>query len=160
MQSRDAIKISIDTADMVVNAYLADLSDADLMKRPHPQCNHLNWQIGHLIASEHAMLDSFVPGGMPPLPDGFDAKYSTEAAASDDPSKFVGKDELMSAFKAQRDGTLKALAQVSDADLSKESGVSYAPTIASLFSMQGCHWLMHCGQWVVVRRMLGKPVVI
>ncbi len=32
----------------------------------------------------------------------------------------------------------------------------YAPTIASLFSMIGSHWMMHAGQWVIVRRELGR----
>ena len=160
MQTRDAIKIGIDAAAFVVNAYLADLSDAELMKRPHPQCNHINWQVGHLIASEHEMLDRFVPGGMPALPEGFADKYQKETGVSDDPSRFATKSELMTAFQTQRDATLKALAQASDADWDKETGVSYAPNVASLYMMQSSHWLMHCGQWVIVRRQLGKPVVI
>ena len=97
---------------------------------------------------------------MPALPEGFVAKYSKEAAVSDDPSKFATRDDLLAAYKTQREATLKALSQVSDADLVKETGISYAPTVAALFAMQGGHWLMHCGQWVIVRRMLGKPVVI
>ena len=160
MQAQDAIKMSLETADMVVNSYLNDLSDADMMKRPHPQCHHLNWQVGHLIAAEHEMLNGFIPGGMPALPDGFAAMYSKEASSSDDPSKFATKEQLMTAWKTQRAATLKALAQCSDADLAKETGIGYAPTGASLYSLQASHWLMHCGQWVIVRRMLGKPVVI
>ena len=28
-----------------------------------------------------------------------------------------------------------------------------------MFSLFGSHWLMHCGQWAVVRRELGrKPI--
>lgn len=160
MRTQEAIKISIETAEMVVGAYLGDLSDSDLMKRPHPQCNHINWQIGHLIVSENSMLKNVVPGGMPPLPPGFEAMYSKEAAANDDPSKFATKEQLMAALKTQRQATLNGLAKASEEDLGKESGVSYAPTVASLYSMQGSHWLMHCGQWVVVRRLLGKPVVM
>jgi hypothetical protein len=29
-----------------------------------------------------------------------------------------------------------------------------------MLSMQGSHWMMHAGQWVIVRRNLGKPVLI
>lgn len=160
MQVRDAIKLEIDSAEMVVNAYLNDLSDADLMKRPHPECNHINWQVGHLIVSEHEMLDGFVSGGMPALPEGFAAKYSKETAASDDPRNFATKAELMTAHQLQRSATLKGLEQVNDADWHKETGLGYAPTLAALYAMQGAHWLMHCGQWVIVRRQLGKPFVI
>ena len=160
MQVRDAIKIGIDAAEMVTKTYLGDLSDSDLMQRPHPQCNHINWQVGHLIASEHEMLDKFVAGGMPPLPQGFEAKYSKENAGSDNPQDFATKAELLAAQQSQRAATLKALAELSDQDWQKPTGISYAPTMAELFVIQGTHWMMHCGQWVIVRRQLGKPVVI
>jgi hypothetical protein len=38
-----------------------------------------------------------------------------------------------------------------------ESMQGYAPTVAAVYDMQGSHYLMHAGQWVVVRRQLGKP---
>ena len=160
MQVRDAIKIGIDSADMISKLYLGDLSDNDLMQRPHPQCNHINWQIGHLVTSEHEMLDKFVPGGMPALPEGFKSKYTKDRASSDHSSDFANKAELMAAYQTQRAATLQGLAQVQDQDWRKETGLSYAPTVADLYSMIAAHWLMHCGQWVVVRRQLGKPVVI
>jgi hypothetical protein len=160
MKTQDAIKIELGTAEIIANAYLDDLSDADLMHRPHPQCNHLNWQVGHLVASEFEMMNPFVPGGMPPLPEGFAARYSKETAGSDDPSQFATKAELMAAFRTQRDATLAALARTGEAEFDKETGISYAPTLAALYLVQGSHWLMHCGQWVIVRRQLGKPVVI
>lgn len=160
MQTREALKLGIDTADMISNAYLADLSDADFMHRPHAECNHINWQVGHLIVSEHNMLQNFAPGGMPPLPEGMAQRYGKETAGSDDPAQFLTKNELMAAYQTQRQATLRALEQISEAELNKPTGISYAPSVASLFSMQGSHWLMHCGQWVIVRRNLGKPVVI
>jgi hypothetical protein len=160
MQTQEVIKIGIDMAHMVAMGYLDDMSDEDLMRRPHPECNHINWQIGHLIASEHQMLDKLVEGGMPPLPEGFEAKYDRQTVGSDDRSQFCTKDELMAAYRAQREGTLKGLAAVNDADWRKETGLSYAPTLVDLYSLQGAHWLMHCGQWVIVRRQLGKPLVM
>ena len=50
MDSREAIKLNLDTAKMICDGYLDDLSDEDMMKRPHPGCNHIKWQVGHLIA--------------------------------------------------------------------------------------------------------------
>ena len=160
MQVRDAIKIGIDSADMIAKLYLGDLTDSDLMQRPHPQCNHINWQVGHLISSEHELLGKVVPGGGSALPDGFAAKYSKERATSDNSKDFATKAELMAAYETQRAATLKGLAQISDQDWGKETGVHYAPTVADLYSTIGVHWLMHCGQWVIVRRQLGKPMVM
>ncbi len=160
MRPNDAVKIGLDTAQMVVMAYVDDLNDAELMKRPHPQCNHLNWQLGHLIASEYQMASAYKADGLPALPAGFAEKYSRDNAAHDDPSRFCTKAELMQTYKAVREAVVKLVDQVSDSEWTKETGISYAPTVAALFTMIGGHWLMHCGQWVIVRRQLQKPVVI
>jgi hypothetical protein len=160
MDSRAAIKLAIDMGDLVAKSYLNDLSDADFMRRPHPSCNHINWQVGHLIASENQMGNLAVPGSMPPLPSGFAEKYTRETVSSDDPAQFASKEVLMRVYAEQRAATLAALETVTDQDLDKATGMNYAPTVGSMFSLQGSHWLMHVGQWVIVRRQLGKPIVI
>jgi DinB superfamily len=156
MDVREALKISIDTGKMISAGYLSDLTDAEMMKRPCPGCNHINWQVGHLIASERSMIENVAPGSMPELPAGFAEKYSKETANSDNPADFHSKAELMAAFEASNAATLSALAKMNEADFDKPTGVEYAPTVASMFAMQGCHWLMHAGQWAVVRRQCGR----
>ncbi len=157
MNAKDALKLSIGMGRMVCMSYLDDLTDDELLRRPCEGCNHINWQVGHLVASEHALIEKAVPGSMPPLPEGFEERYSRETASVDDPGAFCNKAELLAAFEAQRAGTLQALEQVAESDLDRETGIEYAPTVAALFEMQGSHWLMHAGQWAVVRRQLGRP---
>jgi hypothetical protein len=70
---------------------------------------------------------------------------------------FDSKADLLKQFEAQRAGTLAALARTDDADFDRQTGVAYAPTVAAMFELQGSHWLMHAGQWAVVRRSLGRP---
>ena len=74
MNTRQALKAGIDGGQFVVGTYLADLTDADLMVRPVPGSNHIAWQLGHLIQSEHQMVDMLKPGSMPKLPEGFQGK--------------------------------------------------------------------------------------
>lgn len=160
MNSRDAIKLSISMGDMISMAYLQDLTDEQMMQRPHPECNHLKWQIGHLIASERMMIEGVVPGSQAALPDGFAERYGKETAKSDDASAFDSKEDLLRLYQAQRAGTLAALDKLSDEELDKpspEAMQGYAPNVAAAFSMQGSHWIMHAGQWAVLRRQLGKP---
>lgn len=157
MNARDALKTSIDMGKMISMGYLGDLTDAELLKRPCAGCNHINWQIGHLISSERDMIEKIAPGSMPSLPAGFSEKYTKATAASDNPADFLTKSELMSAFESVRAGTLAALAKMSDADFDKPTGVEYAPTVGVMFELQGSHWLMHAGQWAVVRRQCGRP---
>ena len=128
MNARDALKSSINMGQMISMGYLGDLTDAEMMKRPCAGCNHINWQVGHLIASERDMIEKIAPGSIPALPAGFAEKYSKEASKSDNPADFHTKAELMAAFEATRAGTLAALEKMSDADLDKPTGVEYAPT--------------------------------
>ena len=65
MNSRDVIKLSMSTADMISLGYLEDLSDQEMLKRPCAGCNHINWQVGHLIASEHGMIEKVRLGEFP-----------------------------------------------------------------------------------------------
>jgi hypothetical protein len=160
MNAREAIKLSIDSAMFISLEYLADLSEKDMLQRPHPECNHIKWQMGHLILSEYQMINGVCPGSMPGLPDGFAERYSKETTTSDDAAAFNSKAELRQLLEEQRAATLQALASQSDADLDKsapEEMLAYAPTVADVFSLQGGHWMMHAGQWAVIRRQLGRP---
>ena len=65
----------------------------------------------------------------------------------------------MELYEKQRNATLAALESLSDDDLDKESPESirsYAPNFGSAFIMQDIHWVMHAGQWAVIRRQLGR----
>ncbi len=160
MDARDALKLSIDMGRMISTSYLEDLTDEELLRRPCEGCNHINWQFGHLIASENQMVNAVCPGTMPELPDGFAETYSRETAASDDASVFLTKAQLFEAFEQQRAATLAALDKLSDDDLANDAPEpmrAYAPNVAAIFDMQGSYYLMHAGQWTVVRRQLGRP---
>ena len=71
MNVKDALKLAIDSGNMVAMGYLEDLTDREMFHRPCQGANHINWQVGHLIASEHEMGNQAIPGSMPPLPAGF-----------------------------------------------------------------------------------------
>lgn len=159
MDTKTAIKTALDTANMISTSYLGDLSDEDMMHRPAPGCNHIKWQVGHLIASENNMINACVPGALPELPPGFAEKYSKETAGSDDAAAFDSKDDLMKLYEEQRAATLAALEKIDVADLDNEGPEairSYCPTFGSAFLMQDTHWMMHAGQWAVIRRQLGR----
>ena len=159
MNSREAIKIVIEMGEVVASGYLSDLTDDQWMMRPHPGCNHINWQVGHLIVAENHHLNLAKAGAAPPLPAGFGEKYTKETAANNDPAAFVRKDELLKIHAEQHAAVLSTLASLSDAELDRATGIEYAPTVGAVMSLQGSHWLMHAGQWVIVRRAVGKPAL-
>ena len=162
MTGSEVIRNTIEMSQSVLNAYLGDLTDEELLVRAVPKSNHIAWQLGHLIAAEHEMITA---GGfeMPALPNGFNDQYSPETSLLDDAAKFLKKGEYLQLLGGQREGTMAALATMSETDLEKptpESMHAYAKTLGELFNMIGIHQMMHVGQFVQVRRKLEKPIII
>ena len=160
MLAKDVAKKALSSTHDLLKMYLADLSDKDILARPVPSANHIAWQLGHLITSEHEFVEGLCPGLAPPLPAGFAAKHKKETAESDNPKDFCTKDEYLKLYDQMRAASLKMVDTVSESDYDKpapEKFRSYCPTVASVLLMAPSHWLMHVGQWAVVRRKLGKP---
>jgi DinB family protein len=161
MNAKDAIKSALTSTHHILKWYLSDLSDADLLVRPVPGANHVAWQVGHLIHSERNMLAKYIPGGSPPeLPAGWGEQHSNkEGAAKQAPDGFRTKAEYLALFNQVREATLAALAKLPDTDLDKPVPWKFAPTVGAVFLLQANHTMMHAGQFSVVRRKLGKPVL-
>jgi len=159
MQAKDAMKQVIEFSHLLVRMYVEDLSDQDLLVRSVPGANHIAWQLGHAAVGTAYVLDLL--GHQPPeLPSGFAEKYTKETAASDDPTAFDTKAVYLSLADAMKAASLAAVDATAEADLDKpgpESMREYAPTVAAVLMLLGSHWLMHAGQFVPIRRKLGKP---
>lgn len=163
MNAIDAIRSSANLSTMVLNAYISDLDDADLMRRPSDGCNHLAWQLGHLISSEVQLLDTVAPGSGTELPDGFADAHSKEACNKDDPAGFLGKQTYVELFGKVRAASLAALDAYPQSDLDNpapEDFREFCPTMGDMFTLIATHPMMHAGQFVIVRRQLGKPILI
>lgn len=163
MQAREAIKIALTSTQGILTWYLGDLSDADLLVRPVPNANHIAWQLGHLIMSEAGIARMGLPSvAYPQLPAGFAEHHANEAAKEDSPAKFATKDVYLDLFKRTREASIAALTGLTDADFDKPTTgrmSEFAPNVGALFQLVANHTLMHAGQFTVVRRKLGKPVL-
>ncbi len=162
MNTIESIKTSLDSAHMVLKALLSDLPDADLMVRPVPNANHVAWQLGHLISSEHQTLEALKPGHAPKLPHGFSERYTKETSLLNEAAKFHSKEEYLALLDEQRRATLELLETFSERDFDRpapEHMRDYAPTFGAALLVQGAHELMHAGQFSVLRRKLNRPVL-
>lgn len=161
MELKQAIMATMTQADVVVDMYLADLTPAELLARACPGSNHIAWQLGHLIGSERGLVERCVPGKMDDLPEGFAEKHKKTTCGNDDPGAFLPKDEYQRLRKQVRANALRVLEQLSPADLDRPvSGVPpFLKTIGDVFLFLGAHWLMHAGQWAIIRRKLGRPAL-
>jgi hypothetical protein len=163
MNAKDVLKMQMDLGLTVLKTYASDLSDADLMLRPGKGCNHLAWQIGHLISSERGLLEGVCPGSSPELPAGFAERHSKDTIGIDDPAKFSSKQEYLELFEKQRAASKAALDKLSDSDFDRPSPERLQkmfPTVGAVFGLIASHPMMHAGQFVTIRRQLGKPVLI
>ena len=163
MNAQDAIRTTLETSSMVLTSYISDLSDAELVQRPSKDCNHLAWQLGHLISSECQLLESVAPGAAAELPEGFAEKHSKENASIDDSSKFCTKEEYLELLGKAQTATKAALAATTEADLDAPAPEKFRqmfPTAGHVYVLIATHGMMHAGQFVPVRRALGKPILM
>ena len=163
MNAKDAIRSSANFSTMVLKTYLSDLDDADLMRRPGEGCNHLAWQLGHLISSEVHLLDKVAPGQGTELPAGFADAHSKEACHNDDAAGFHGKQTYLDLFDKIRASSLAALDAYAESDFDNpapDGFRDFCPTMGDMFTLIATHPMMHAGQFVVVRRQLGKPILM
>ena len=161
MDFKDAVRKQLETSEFLVQSYLGDLTDQEMLVRPAPDANHVAWQMGHLIAAERALVEAGVPGSMPALPAGFAEKHSKDTAKSNKPSDFLTKDEYLKLAKQMRAGTLAVLEKLGPADFDKPITNPRVPPfvkrVGDAFVTAAGHWGMHSGQWVILRRKLGRP---
>ena len=163
MSAKELLQHNLTFADVVLNSQIGDLADADLLVRQSPPANHAAWQLGHLIASERAFIESLQPGKSPALPAGFEELHSRDRAGNPSTDGFLTRQQYVDLHKAQRAATLAALESLSEADLSAEGPEKFrrmAPTVGKLFALTSSHQVWHTGQITALRRYLNKPVII
>lgn len=163
MDTREAIRATLDASMLVLKSYVGDFTDSELRSRPGPGCNHVAWQLGHVISANCFLLDLIQPGAAPELPAGFAEKHSVEAAAIDDSAQFYTKQQYLELFGKLNDAIISAVNQQTLEDLDRPAPERFRaafPTVGHMYILLATHPLMHAGQFVPVRRALGKPVVI
>jgi hypothetical protein len=163
MKASQILDTALNSTQFLTAQYLGDLSDADLLVRPVPGANHIAWQLGHLITSEVNLVRSQLPNAAyPELPAGFAEQHKQEMATQESPKGFLGKQQYIDLFNRVREATKAVVSKLSDADLDRPSTgnmAQFAPTLGAFLLLVANHTMMHSGQFSVVRRKLGKPVL-
>jgi hypothetical protein len=142
------------TSTHMLGSTLADITEAEML-------NHAAWQLGHLAVAAHGML-SGCGATLSPLPAGFKEKYTKETSKIDDASKFDKKADLLAILTKINTEAAAYTKTLSADDFGKpgpEQMRSMCPTVADVLNLQAVHIAMHLGQFQVLRRKLGKPVM-
>ncbi|MCB0335705.1 MAG: DinB family protein [Bdellovibrionales bacterium] len=163
MELKDQLKHALQMSGHVMKTYLEDISDDELMLRPAEGSNHPKWQLGHLIVAENFFLAALGVEKAVELPADFAEKHDKTKDKNDSAADFFSKEVYQDLFQKTRMATLAALEAFDVARFGESSPDSIkmlAPTLGNLFGLCSDHTLMHAGQIAVLRRKLGKPVVI
>ncbi len=164
MTGREAIKSALEGTGKILAWFVNDFSDEDLFVRPVPEANHAAWQIGNVISGDIFFVSAEVPNApLPELPAGFHELHGPKGTSNDGPEGFLTKAEYLKLFSEVRAATIAALMSLTDEDLDRPSSEKmrpYSPTIGTVFQLASDHTLLHAGQFSVIRRKLGKPVLL
>ena len=150
-----------------LEAAVADCNpEAVARKLPGSTINSIGAIYAHTIFSEDGILNSMIRGQAPVyMKDGWAPKIGIEMPQGGmEPDWYIKMD--LPLFREYAAAVYKTtdeyLSSATDADLDKPntgSMAKHAPNVASVFLLVCNHDLMHAGQFTVVRRKLGKPVI-
>lgn len=163
MQAKDIVKIALTSTKENLAMYLGDFTDAELKVRPVPTANNTAWQLAHLCTAETFLLGDQLPGAQyPDIPAAIAELGSDRAGKTDPAGGYLTKAQYLDCFNKLRDATIAAVGKLADVDFDRPTTnmmAKYAPKLGDLLILTANHTLMHGGQFTVVRRALGKPVV-
>src|SRR5215207_3987215 len=98
----------------VLAAHVADFSEADMLVRPAENANHAAWQLGHLVGSFGALINTGMPGAFRSEPQEFMERHSGKGAKLND--GFAPKADLLAKFNDANERAVQWMLNLSDAD--------------------------------------------
>ena len=163
MTGREVVVVALESTLATLEMLVGDFTDAELLVRPVPGANHAAWQLGNVICGDPFLVTAELPGvTYPELPAGFADLHSGKGSNVDADAGFLTKDGYLTLLREVRASTVTAVRELSDADLSKPSSEKMrwaGPTLAHVLLFAAQHTMQHAGQFTVIRRKLGKPVL-
>ena len=145
---------------MLVRAHLSDFSEAEMVFRPAPAANHAAWQLGHLSCALVSLIHAVSPGAMPALPEDFVRRHGRDGAQLNE--GFDSREQLLDRLDEVNDSAIEWVRGLNDAEKSNptpEHLRGLAATTGHMVYALPLHTMMHIGQFQVIRRALGKPVL-
>lgn len=159
----DPVQLAVDfyhQQAILVRAHLSDFSEADMVFRPAPAANHAAWQLGHLSCALVSLIHAVTPGAMPALPADFVQRHGPEGVKLNE--GFDTRDQLLDRFDEVNASAISWVSGLSEPEKSNptpEHLRGLAATTGHMVHALPLHTMMHVGQFQVIRRALGKPVL-
>jgi uncharacterized damage-inducible protein DinB len=154
---QDILVYAMKTTRWLMESLCKDLSPAELLHRACDKGNCAAWILGHLINTDHRMLQSLT-GDAPPLPEGFKERFATKGDAPQ-AKDFGDVSGLLQLFLNTRDALIAATERTDTAQLSAPVDIPNPrfSTRWQFLTLCGFHTGTHAGQISTIRRSLGRP---
>jgi hypothetical protein len=138
-----------------------DLSPAEYLHRPVPKANCAAWIVGHLVISTRWVAAKLGGGALPPLPDGFEKRFSQKDGAPE-AAEFGDVSILIPELKAATAALAKVIEALPEDKLSEplEGKHPMFQILGDFVAFAPLHNVSHAGQVSTIRRSLGRPPVI
>lgn len=159
----DVIAHSLFVSQAMLQRFISDLTPPEMLHRPADNANCCAWIVGHLVMSDRSMLKRLgvAPGDMPPLPDGFDKRFSRDEGCPQ-ANEFGDVSILLPLFLAHREQLIAAARAATPDQLTTpvQSRIPVFKDVGECLNFMAAHTMMHTGQISTIRRSLGRPPVI
>ena len=157
----DAIAQALTQSGMLLNRYAADLTPQEYLHRPTAKANCVAWTIGHLVLSDRGVLKRLNATDLPPLPDGFEKRFSRDEGCPQ-ANDFGDVTTLLPLFNQSRQRLIDAIKRATPQQLNTplEKPHPMFADVGEMALFMAAHATMHAGQFTIIRRSLGRPPLV
>ena len=156
----DTLAVQFRMNQFIARANLDGITDEESLVRAVETGNHLNWLVGHVVATRCLLLPSL--GQESVWSDEQLRLYKRGSSGAVD-AGFLPFDEVVRAFDATQDRILAGIASLSEEDFAKPAPFSPGggpETLGTLLMKSTVHEGYHLGQTGILRRVVGKQGAI
>jgi hypothetical protein len=153
----------LDRARSIALHVVDDFDDQDFYTKPE-RVNPGIWILGHMSYSAPSIVFGALDEPLP-LPENWGDMFSIGSKLADDLHKYPPLAEVRQVVIDSQKATLERIRKLSDDDLLAPVGPKWAifkwmKTIRDAVGFSVIHESNHCGQLMLLRKLLGKPGLI
>lgn len=160
-ETGDTIGYAITTSQTMLDSFIKDLSEDEFLHRPVPGANCAAWIVGHLIQTDRSALKRVGVQDLPPLPEGFEARFARDERAPA-AAEYGDVGVLRPLWNQHRELLAETVRRLPEAQFKEllEQPRPLFKTVGEMLHFMALHPTMHAGQISTIRRSLGRPPLI
>jgi|WetSurMetagenome_2_1015567.scaffolds.fasta_scaffold146192_3 hypothetical protein len=155
MSIKEHLLYMLKTNLMLAHGLLDDITEDESMVRGKDKCNHIRWQIGHLIHCDHYSLS--LMGHKVEDYDKYAKKYGGGSEISENAADYPGMKELRAELYKSHEQMIDFISTVAESDFEKTIGEGdKARPVWNGLTFLAMHEFYHNGQIANTRKALGR----